>query len=293
MEHPMNSYRDLDFLISAEMVLPIDTPKAFLYCDDTKDGAEIIDHLNARVNPDYQARGLVRPYNASMSREYRDIVMQLFRAGVVRILVCTDAAGMGCDLPDVDLVVQWKAPKNMSSWIQRAGRAARGRGREGLAIMLVEKTAFEANATGTAESPDGSPQTAPPPAAAQGRGGVRGRGRGRGRGGRGRGRGRGRGKDFAVLHGQKRGSFSGKDDKIARQPEPEIAADAPGEGIYIYIQSTTCRRAIQAAIFRNETPNVDPSKCWDLCNPRLFDRTRPSKPVTTTRQQAARKGGAV
>jgi superfamily II DNA helicase RecQ len=94
MEHPMNSYRDLDFLVDQNMQVPRDVPLAFLYSDDTKEGAEIIDHLNDRVHPDYRARGLVRPYNASMSREYRDAVMQLFRAGVIRILVCTDAAGM-------------------------------------------------------------------------------------------------------------------------------------------------------------------------------------------------------
>jgi hypothetical protein len=94
MEHPMNSYRDLDFLVDEEMECPADIPLTFLYSDDTKDGAEMVDHLNDRVHPDYRARGLVRPYNASMSREYRDTVMRLFRAGVVRILVCTDAAGM-------------------------------------------------------------------------------------------------------------------------------------------------------------------------------------------------------
>ncbi|KAJ7487291.1 P-loop containing nucleoside triphosphate hydrolase protein, partial [Mycena galericulata] len=309
MEHPMNSFRDLDFLVPDFIVSPEDLPKTFLYCDDTKDGADIIDHLNARVHQDYRARGLVRPYNASMSREYRDTVMCLFRAGIVRILVCTDAAGMaspatslsifpfsrvlqGCDLPDVDIVVQWKAPTNMSSWIQRAGRAARGHGREGLAVMLVEKTAFEVNTTGSEEASDTNAGTMPTRArgTAAPRGG-RGAGRGRGgRGGHGRGRGRGRGKDYAILHGQKRGSFSGKADSISRQVEPEIADDSPGEGLYVYIQSTTCRRAIQAAIFRNDTPNVDPLKCCDLCNPRLFDRTRPSKPLAASRQQAAKKG---
>ncbi|KAJ7288849.1 P-loop containing nucleoside triphosphate hydrolase protein [Mycena rebaudengoi] len=288
MEHPMNSHRDLDFLVDENMESPHDIPKAFLYSDDTKEGAGIIDHLNDRVHPDYRSRGLVRPYNASMSREYRDAVMLLFHAGVIRILVCTDAAGMGCDLPDIDIVVQWKAPTNMSSWIQRLGRAARGLGRAGLAVMLVEKTAFEVNATGKEEMSESVTMPLP----ARGRGvGRGGRGAARGRGGRGRGRGgRGQGKDYAVLHGQKRGSFSGKDDKISRLPEPEIPADAPGEGLYIYIQSTTCRRAIQAAIFRNETPTVDSLKCCDLCNPRLFDRTRPSKPIAASRQQTVKKG---
>jgi hypothetical protein len=60
MEHPMNSYRDLDFLVDP-MAAPKDIHKAFLYSDDTKDNAEIIDHLNDRVYEDYRSRGLVRP----------------------------------------------------------------------------------------------------------------------------------------------------------------------------------------------------------------------------------------
>ncbi|KAJ7264139.1 P-loop containing nucleoside triphosphate hydrolase protein [Mycena rebaudengoi] len=282
MQHPMNSFRDADFLVD-ESMLPSDVPKAFVYSDDTKDGAGLTDHLNNRVHPDYRARGLVRPYNASMSKEYRELVMQLFRAGIVRILVCTDAAGMMSTLS-----VQWKMPANMSAWVQRAGRAARGRGRQGLAVMLVEKTAFEADPTGVAAAdvPPAQTQSAP-----RGRGGAR--GRGRGRGGRGRGRGAKRGKDYAVLHGQKRGSFSGADDEILRQPEPPIPVDAPAEGLYLYIQATSCRRAILAAIFGNKPSTCDSSKCCDLCNPALFDQTRPSRPLAAPRQQAAKKGVAV
>ncbi|KAJ7727280.1 P-loop containing nucleoside triphosphate hydrolase protein [Mycena maculata] len=152
MEHPMNSYCDLDFVVDKDMQVPCDIPLAFLYCDDTKEGAEIIDHLNDRVHPDYRARRLIRPYNASMSREYHDAVMQLFLAGIMRVLVCTDAAGMGCDIPDIELVVQWKTPPNMSSWIQRLGCAARGLGRKGLAVMLVERTAVGVR-LGAAEVP--------------------------------------------------------------------------------------------------------------------------------------------
>ena len=34
-------------------------------------------------------------------------------------------------------------PENLSSWVQRAGCAARGDGRQGLAVMIVEKSSFE------------------------------------------------------------------------------------------------------------------------------------------------------
>jgi hypothetical protein len=46
----------------------------------------------------------------------------------------------------VDVVVQWKAPTSTSSWVQRAAQAP---GHYGLAVLLVEKPAFETNPTAT------------------------------------------------------------------------------------------------------------------------------------------------
>ncbi|KAF7372275.1 ATP-dependent DNA helicase Q-like 3 [Mycena venus] len=122
MEHPANSYRDTDFIVPADNKTLADIKLTFLYTDDIKDGGQLVDHLNARVHPNYRDRGLVQPYNAGMSRQYRSYVMALFRAGVIRVLVCTDAAGMGCDLPDIELAVQWKSCN--SCWDQ-AGRIGR------------------------------------------------------------------------------------------------------------------------------------------------------------------------
>ncbi|RTE68121.1 hypothetical protein BHE90_017502, partial [Fusarium euwallaceae] len=43
-----------------------------------------------------------------------------------RIILATDAMGMGINNPDIRLVVQWKQPATLCSLWQRAGRAARG-----------------------------------------------------------------------------------------------------------------------------------------------------------------------
>jgi superfamily II DNA helicase RecQ len=94
MEHPANTFRDLDFLVPSVMSSVMDIKKGFLYSDDIKGGALITDYLNKRVDPTYRRQGLVRPYNASMSKKYRQQVMKQFREGRIRILVCTDAAGM-------------------------------------------------------------------------------------------------------------------------------------------------------------------------------------------------------
>ncbi|KAF7334163.1 ATP-dependent DNA helicase Q-like 3 [Mycena venus] len=269
MEHAANSYRDLDFLIPAGTNKPGEIKKTFLYTDDIKDGGKTIDHLNARVPEEYRSRGLVRPYNAGMSRQYREDVMALFKAGIIRILVCTDAAGMGCDISDIELVVQWKAPQNLSSWVQRAGCAARGAGISGMAVMIVEKSAFETSPI-TSGSVDNPVSTVPTRA--------RGRGRGRGTGGRGGHGKRGgkQGKDYAERHGQRR--------------DADIPQDAPAEGLYALIQSMVCRRIILANVFGNNPPAVSKEACCDICNPKLFDGVRPSKSVRAVRQKGIRKG---
>lgn len=98
MEHPQNTYTDLDFLIDSNICSKDEIPKCYIYIDDIKTGGEIIDHLtnllvksNANLT---QGVPVVRPFNATLSDEYRTTAMEAFRTGDVRILVCTDAAGM-------------------------------------------------------------------------------------------------------------------------------------------------------------------------------------------------------
>lgn len=94
IHHPLNTYADLNFVITELIRHPSEIPKTFIYCDNIAMGSEIIDHLIERLPPDLHYLGLIRPYNACFSKEYRLAVMQEFKEGRVRILVCTDAAGM-------------------------------------------------------------------------------------------------------------------------------------------------------------------------------------------------------
>lgn len=96
IHNPLHSYSDLDFLIRAGVERGEDINKSWIYADNIEVGGEIIDHLRTLLPK--QLHDVIRPYNAVLSVNYRTLAMDQFRSGKIRILVCTDAAGMVCHL---------------------------------------------------------------------------------------------------------------------------------------------------------------------------------------------------
>jgi len=66
----------------------------------------------------------------------RTAALASFRAGRARVLIATDVAARGLDIPAVDLVLNYDLPADPTDYVHRVGRAGRA-GRQGAALSLV------------------------------------------------------------------------------------------------------------------------------------------------------------
>ena len=71
-----------------------------------------------------------------LSQDRRNAALGKFKSQQVKILIATDIASRGLDVPEVDLVVNAELPRKAQDYIHRVGRTARA-GRRGLAVSLV------------------------------------------------------------------------------------------------------------------------------------------------------------
>ena len=84
--------------------------------------------------------------HSDKTQNQRTRALEGFRAGKVRVLVATDIASRGIDVPDVSCVVNMELPLETESYVHRIGRTARA-GESGAAISLVsgdERTQLKA-----------------------------------------------------------------------------------------------------------------------------------------------------
>lgn len=74
--------------------------------------------------------------HSQMRQSERLNALGRFRAGAARIMVSTDVASRGLDIPQVELVVNYDLPADADDYVHRVGRTARaGRGGESISIV--------------------------------------------------------------------------------------------------------------------------------------------------------------
>ncbi|MBR5644896.1 MAG: RecQ family ATP-dependent DNA helicase [Salinivirgaceae bacterium] len=78
-------------------------------------------------------------YHAGLTTEVRDEKQTAWKSGATRVIVATNAFGMGIDKPDVRFVIHIDLPDTLEAYFQEAGRAGRDE-KQAFAIMLYNKS---------------------------------------------------------------------------------------------------------------------------------------------------------
>lgn len=77
-------------------------------------------------------------YHAGLKNEERNRKQELWIKNKIRVIVATNAFGMGIDKPDVRVVVHWELPSSLEAYYQEAGRAGRDE-KKAYAVALYDK----------------------------------------------------------------------------------------------------------------------------------------------------------
>lgn len=97
---------------------------------------------NSRITTDFVEKNLRHSgvdaiaIHGGFSQEKRDRTIKKFHSNKVQVLVCTDVAARGLDIPGVSHIYNYDIPKESKQYIHRIGRTARA-GKEGKAINLL------------------------------------------------------------------------------------------------------------------------------------------------------------
>ena len=105
---------------------------AIVYVRNRKKTKEISEFLNTHsILSDY--------FHAGLNNQTKDKKQQAWKSNTCRVIVATNAFGMGIDKPDVRIVVHLDLPDSLEAYFQEAGRAGRDEKRA-YAVLLYAKS---------------------------------------------------------------------------------------------------------------------------------------------------------
>jgi ATP-dependent RNA helicase DeaD len=114
-----------------QRVLDMESPEsALVFCRTRLEVDSLVETLNAHG---YRAEAL----HGGMQQRQRDTVMNRLRTAKADLLIATDVAARGLDVPQLSHVFNYDVPSAPDAYVHRIGRIGRA-GREGTAITLME-----------------------------------------------------------------------------------------------------------------------------------------------------------
>ncbi|KAK9542639.1 hypothetical protein VZT92_000483 [Zoarces viviparus] len=104
--------------------------RTIVFSETKKDVNELT--VNASIKQSAQC------LHGDIVQKQRELTLKGFRNGAFEVLVATNVAARGLDIPEVDLVIQCSPPKDVESYIHRSGRTGRA-GRPGVCICFYQR----------------------------------------------------------------------------------------------------------------------------------------------------------
>ncbi|KAF8188385.1 P-loop containing nucleoside triphosphate hydrolase protein [Pholiota molesta] len=138
-------YQTVDTLLQYFLLVPFTDKQAyFIYLIHSLAGNSII--VFTRTKSEAQMLSVILrilgfaavPIHGDLSQSQRLGALGKFKSGNRKILVATDIASRGLDIPSVDVVINYDVPQHSKDYIHRVGRTARA-GRSGKSITLVSQ----------------------------------------------------------------------------------------------------------------------------------------------------------
>ncbi|KAJ6602109.1 P-loop containing nucleoside triphosphate hydrolase protein [Mycena sp. CBHHK59/15] len=249
----------------AEVTSMADVPKTIIFANNVKKTQILCSHLRRRYS---QIKDGIAFLHAHRTAKAKRRIMKEFRKGKIKFLVATEAAGMGADIPDIELVIQFGVPPSLSVWTQRAGRAGRSPELHARAILLVEKSMFKrqkkrkrgkvkAKSTREPESSDSDDSSSESGADEPARAPV-----------------------------QSANGITSQDSQMAQPTQTGEPADGLEWGKAVdpilreYISTLECRRDMADDHFNNPPRRPPTGECCDNCTAIELKKERPSQPQT-------------
>lgn len=127
-----------------------------MYCDDFRHKDRLLDHILRDANIDqcviftatkafteqladqlYEKGYAAECLHGDMPQSWRNRTLNNLRTGRTKVLVATDVAARGIDVPTITHVINYDLPKQAEDYVHRIGRTGRA-GRSGIAISFAE-----------------------------------------------------------------------------------------------------------------------------------------------------------